>query len=212
MRGRPIFKVLGSLRIKWSRFHLEAARVLHLPTQLQAPLPPGANVTLLPVVRVLWNRSRNRRSHKRNLPAQDVAALERCKPRREQSVVDLSRDREAVERARWKIQAAIQLTTVRDTIDVRFSKRNDSISVLIYTADFLREGQEQSLGHIIHVRTKRLHSHEGAQQHLLVQCAWNEAIAKLCLRWIVAFRAVWVTRIIRVVSVKKFVVRHTCWA
>src|SRR5882762_6009261 len=132
-------------------------------------------VVWLPVVPVASGGGGDRRTDSRNRTAEDIGTLARRETRRQQTVVDFARHREAVELRGWNEQSRVRLAAVGGAFEIGFDEREDAIGVAVHTRHFRRVGVEQALAQILDARLEGAQAHIDVQQDFIAQAARYEA-------------------------------------
>src|ERR1700730_620389 len=110
---------------------------------------------LLSIVRIATCGRGYRESDPNAKPCQDPRSLAGSETGREQAVVDLARDGEAVERSRRQVQPKVVGKAVGGGIRVAFGRRNDPVMVGIHARDLRGVRIVQPPLEILHTRLER---------------------------------------------------------
>src|SRR2546427_9482352 len=136
----------------------------------------------LSIVGIAASGSGHRRRDRNAEPCQYPGSLTRGEARCEQSVVDLTRDREAVKCGCWEKQPRVVRKSVRGAIDVALHGRDDAVVIRVHARHFGGIGVEQSPLEILHVGLEGGGSLIDVQIDFVGETARNAALPKLTLR------------------------------
>src|ERR1700686_2733058 len=142
----------------------------------------GGPIYELSIVRITASGSGHRGRDRNADACQNPRSLTRGKARREQTVVDLTRDGKAVKRGCGEKQPRIVREAVRGGIDVALGRRDDAVMIGVHACHFSGIGVEQPPLEIVHIGLKGGGSLVNVQIDFVGETARNATLTKFALR------------------------------
>src|SRR6516165_5216962 len=143
------------------------------------------------IVGIAAGRRRHSREDRHLYSRQHPGTLARGEARRQQPVIDLACDCEAVE-SRWRQEeACVVREAVGRGVDIALRRGDDAVVIPRYPLHLGGVGIEQALLRVSHIRLKRSQSLVDVKIDFIGETTGDAALAKLALRIDIAVEIIW---------------------